>query len=456
MLVILLLVHCSYRTPGVCLCQEEADKIVDANLNSKVQSLLFSIEDDYRILSELDSILADAIACNDLSFTPILENWLVETQARPNLVHSPCWYQKQLLATTALCRLHTQSSPLTVTIKASNNGVGTRLLLPQLNVEIENTDKSGRPVFLPLGGGEFNEKRQTYRVLLEVSQNNTSILTRKSSQLLRFGGRINYVTLRQGEKLTYSISLHDYVRPMSLGEAVVQVEYRPYRGYYIGSETLFSYKSEPCLINIVPSEPALTKAEVDRLEQLLDQLPTSGPITIVKGRYGQWADEILPATSVPGQILGFGDAAFPSLLNRLQNTESEFERGWILAMLHTLSEENDPTLDRKQNILGNYILGTSDRTRTVDAPNGQGHVFIAPGSADKLYFWYDQTFWHDPRKLLLADTLDEDAKVVVERIREITPDDFPAERTPDREAQLEFSAQWLGWEDAVKIKFEPK
>lgn len=401
-------------------------------------------------LHELRGLLNVVLDSKDSDAADFIQDWLQHCQPPKNADSD--FFEKYLLIAFAHSRFRRLPDPISIKVTATNDGTGTKLKLPQIVVELINSDQFNRPIQIAIGGGEFDNSGRTDRIAITGQQNGTPVKKRSGRKgELAFGGFIRHVTLLPNESIRYTLWLHDYIETPALGQVSINVTFKPFLSHFDDSGRFADVNAEPLNVDIVVSEQALLKAEYTELTELIRELSSSCPIVFVSGEFDPSIRDMAPTNVIANQILTYGDSAFPVLLARLNKSESELERGWILSLLATLAQTNDPTEDNEKNLLGNFILQKPMRILNIDGPDGQGLTRTYPGGT--AFFWFGKYFRVDPREALKLKR--NDTKSSSPEIAEIiaaTPTDYFDDREPNLHQQIEFSKRWDSWNDAVKLE----
>lgn len=109
---------------------------------------------------------------------------------------------------------------------------------------------------------------------------------------------------------------------------------------------------------VSPRVVTLSNARDREVRQLLEQIELAGPVRIVAGTYGPWADKLVPADSAQGRLLSLGFQAVPPLLHALEDERVPPERRAIIfGLLFSLTGQNDPR--EESGVVGDcrYALG---------------------------------------------------------------------------------------------------
>lgn len=449
-----MIVFCIWNAISLSSClAQSADLIERSDRLARLKTIVLENEwEDWDYLDELRGLLNVVLDSKDLEAANFIQDWLQSCETPKNA--GPDFFKKYLLVAFVHSRFRSLPDPISLKVAATNDGIGTKLQLPKIVVEIVNSDQFGRPIQIDLGGGEFRDSGETRRITMSGEQFGAPIKKRPGKKgEIGGGGFLTHVTLLPNESLKYTLWLRDYIETPALGQMSIDVTYRPFFNPFNDSGKFADVHAKSLNIDIVDSEQAMLKSEYTELLDLVRQLSSSRPIAYVKGEFDQTAKNMLPVDSVASQILSYGDSAFPVLLARLRESENEFERGWILSILSTLAQANDPTLENEKNLLGNYISYKPIRVLNVDGPDRQGLTRTYPGGT--AYFWFGKFFHSDPREALKDDRI-ESAMILPETAKIIaaTPTDYKEERRPDIQQQIEFSKLWDSWNDAVEVEFD--
>jgi hypothetical protein len=113
-------------------------------------------------------------------------------------------------------------------------------------------------------------------------------------------------------------------------------------------------RAKPITLIMRPLVIELTAQERKQAAQWIAALNANQRVKVVAGTYGESAHKFVPPTTPEGRLLGMGVKAVPALVESLGDKSlSDKKRAWILAILFSVTGENDP---RDSGVLGEYDI----------------------------------------------------------------------------------------------------
>ena len=246
---------------------------------------------------------------------------------------------------TALCRVNREPDPLAIEVKHTGEIVCLLPNRPSLNVQLANRDVQKRAFELWFGG-DYGSGRQT-KFSIEISDDERRALPAADPGPRAGGGGPMYPqNFQWGDVEPFGeLPLASYVAIDRPGSYTVRVLYHPNVGIADEGHTVgrIMYCSEPVRLTLKIPPFKLNNAVRYDARDWIAALPATGPVVVVHGPFGPWLSKQIPLESAAGHLLAMGFQAMPELLAELRRPDITLQqRGWMLALLSSITGFNDP------------------------------------------------------------------------------------------------------------------
>jgi hypothetical protein len=302
---------------------------------------------------------ADAVATRDRILLEIArrggnqwEGFLTEELKRPPVNQFEIGDKKPegvpLELLTGLRRLQRRPDPVHITLSVDKTKPLTYQFpaLPQLPVALTNQDADQRPVLFT-EGGDYRTGRQA-RWRFEVRNAAGEVMPVREYVGDFGGGLYNVSDLKFGEAWRTDLDMASFIPALPPGRYRFTVLYHDSLCISEMSDAdavaaLVTCKSEEMSLVVAPRTVTLSNAEDREVRDLLNQIDVAGPVKIVAGTYGPWAEKFVPPDSAHGRLLRFELRAVPPILRALEDEKlAPKRRAMILGLLFSLTGQNDP------------------------------------------------------------------------------------------------------------------
>ena len=248
-------------------------------------------------------------------------------------------------------RVEGASDPLVVNVVAHPPVIKTPTnQLPMLKVIVKNVDDN-QSVFFKFGGDTRSGRPSRWRVVVKDEQG------KEAKHILRFGfmggGLASIGPLKPGETFDTTLAVRDFIESPPPGKYTLQVLFHNKHDLSeiqdVSGIVVSQSKPIELILEKIPIRTSAAKSV--EVRRLIDELDEAVPLKVLVGTYGPWAHATIAPDSPAGKLLANGPAAVPPLVAAVQEKDLSTEkRAWLLAILYSLTGENDPRQER--DVLG--------------------------------------------------------------------------------------------------------
>lgn len=290
----------------------------------------------------------------------------------------------ELLLLSALNEANNKPDPMPVVIKGESKQTVTFPEMPSFEIAIVNEHPEKRTVNWQEGGNYRHGRRESFG--FEVRRDDGRLMPIVSITSGSGGGIISFEQLEKGEEWTNEMPLSSYIKRLPAGKYQVRAAYAfgTDLGMLPDKSGTFMCFSKPVDLVVARRAVRLTPSERTEAEHLCHALPKDGPVKVVEGGYNKKRDgSFIAPESTPGQLLELGWKAVPSLIALLEEkTTKPVERAWAIALLYSITGENDPLgeneIGRSAAMIGSALGPCEVKKRGWAVLDGKGVGGLSP------------------------------------------------------------------------------
>ncbi|MBM4070698.1 MAG: tetratricopeptide repeat protein [Planctomycetes bacterium] len=250
---------------------------------------------------------------------------------------------------TTLRRIQGKADPLQIV--TSNRLECIFPNLPEVEVALTNLDPEKKPLIFQEGGDSRSGRQARWR--FEIRDSQGKLVAQSEPRWGEGGGISRRAMLEHEQSWNTTLAMKSFVS-LEPGEYTMRILYHDHETIADLDSTvgLIACRSEPIRLNVQPRVITLARGDRDAVKQLVSKLDDTSRIKVLAGTYAKGAHDFIAPASPQGRLLALGWKAVPSLLDALNDDKlSPGRRGWILALLFSITGYNDPRLE---GVLGSY------------------------------------------------------------------------------------------------------
>lgn len=252
-------------------------------------------------------------------------------------------YSKNLEFVTSLCRIQNNADPFQIVVEGSHDLTCEFPEQPVLNVMIRNVDPEKRNIGFQ-ESGDYRSGRQA-RWRIEVRDAAGRIRPFKELHgIVMGGGLFNWTTLEPGQGWETTLKMSSFVETLEPGEYQIRVLYHSELTIvdweFVAG--LVTCRSEPIKLKVARRSIQISDQQQQAVAKLLKEFDNKQPCKVVDGKYGEWAHNFIIPDTDYGRLLTLDWVAVPALIDDLEQSDSPERRAHMLALLFSITGENDP------------------------------------------------------------------------------------------------------------------
>jgi len=256
-------------------------------------------------------------------------------------------------ALTTLRRIQGKPDPFMILVEGKAEIHCTIADPLELMANLTNLDSERAAVDITTGG-DYRGAGRSNRWRLDVTDGEGHLLPEIRTQ--DEGGILNGEHLTFGESIPNRIWVGRYVQIDRPGVYTMVVLYHPEISIALtaSDEGLVCVRSIPIRISVDPVKIESSDAEQADCAALIKRLPNKGAVKLVTGGYDPRTPEFFGEGTVEAQIAAMQWTAVPQLIRAANDVSLKpTQRAWVLALLYTITNFNDPTEAR--GVLGPFV-----------------------------------------------------------------------------------------------------
>jgi hypothetical protein len=253
---------------------------------------------------------------------------------------------------TALRRLQNKADPLKVIVKGRHDVECIFPNLPEFDVALTNVDIEEKSVWIK-NGGDYRSGRQA-RWRFEVRDRKECPAPIKMPRSHEGGGIFGETNLNFDQSWKTALNMNSFL-DLEPGDYTVRVQYHDevLISDFMSTIGLMVSQSDPIRLHVQPRVIDVSEQEKKKGKDWLAKMDGHAPLKIVAGSYSKWDYDFVKPDSAPGALLTLGWKAVPILVDELSNNElTPIKRAWILALLFSITGQNDPR--NEHGVLGSH------------------------------------------------------------------------------------------------------
>jgi hypothetical protein len=272
---------------------------------------------------------------------------------------------------TALRRLQKKTDPLRIIVTGRQNRECIYPRLPEFALALKNVDVEKEAVPIKAGGNNHSGRQDRWRFEVRDARGNPMAIKQVWGEL---GGGFAKASLKFGDSWKTMLDMSRYI-DLEPGDYKVRIQYHDHVliSNYKSTFGLILSESDPISLHVQPRIIDTKKQDKNEARNWLAKLDEKTELQILAGGYDEHAHNFIKPDSPPGRLLTLAWKAIPTLLEELDEERlTPSKRAWILALLFSITGQNDP---RTQfGVIGSYSYRETgwDISGGLDEQNSSG------------------------------------------------------------------------------------